>query len=92
MFVHCTVALCTTVAHNTTQNRPDNFPSYTPDNHHCSDDVYLREGARSTTCVKKFHIPVISVLHKLLERYKYEQQIAGKQMKFPSWHMQISFL
>ena len=32
-----------TVAHNTAQNRPDNFPSCPPDNHHCSDDVYLRE-------------------------------------------------
>ena len=30
--------------HNTAQNRPDNFSSYPPDNHHCSDDVYLREG------------------------------------------------
>ena len=38
------IALCTTVAHNIAQNRPDNFPSYPPDNHHCSDDVYLREG------------------------------------------------
>ena len=31
------------VAHNNAQNRPDNFPSYPPDNHHSSDDVYLRE-------------------------------------------------
>jgi len=38
------ISLCTIVAHNTAQNRPDNFPSYPPDNHHCSDDVYLREG------------------------------------------------
>ena len=37
------IALCTIVAHNTAQNRPDNFPSCPPDNHHCSDDVYLRE-------------------------------------------------
>jgi len=29
------IALCKTVAHNTTQNRPDNFPSFPPDNHHC---------------------------------------------------------
>ena len=30
------IALSTTVAHNTAQNRPDNFPSYPPDNHcHC---------------------------------------------------------
>jgi len=36
-------SLCTIVAHNTAQNRPDNFPSCPPDNHHCSDDVYLRE-------------------------------------------------
>jgi len=32
--VHCTVH----VAHNIAQNRPDNFSSYPPDNHHCSDD------------------------------------------------------
>jgi len=38
------IALCTIVAHNIAQNRPDNFPPYPPDNHHCSDDVYLREG------------------------------------------------
>jgi len=43
------IALCTTVAHNTAQNRPDNFPSYTPANHHCSDDVYLRVGGVRTT-------------------------------------------
>jgi len=38
------IALCTIAAHNIAQNRPDNFPSYTPDDHHCSDDDYLREG------------------------------------------------
>ena len=38
------IALCTIVAHNIAQNRPDNFLSYPKDNHHCSDDVYLREG------------------------------------------------
>ena len=26
--------------HNTAQNSSDNFPSYPPDNHHSSDDVY----------------------------------------------------
>jgi len=38
------IALCTIVAHNIAQNRPGNFPSYPPDNHHCSDDAYMREG------------------------------------------------
>jgi len=38
------IALCTIVAHNIAQNRPDSFAPYPPDNHHCSDDVYLREG------------------------------------------------
>ena len=38
MCVHCTDA------HNIAQNKTDNFPPYPPDNHHCSDDVYLREG------------------------------------------------
>ena len=42
-------SLCTIVAHNTVQNRPDNFPSCRPDDHHCSDDVYLRE--RGETCL-----------------------------------------
>ena len=42
------IALCTIVAHNIAQNRPDNFPSYPPDNHHRSDDVYLREGGYDT--------------------------------------------
>ena len=31
------IALCTIVVHNIAQNRPDNFSSYPPDNHHCSE-------------------------------------------------------
>jgi len=42
------IALCTIVAHNIAQNRPDNFPSYPLDNHHCSVDVYLWEGGHYT--------------------------------------------
>jgi len=44
LFICVCIALCTTVAHNIAQNRPDSFPSYPLDNHHISDDVYLREG------------------------------------------------
>ena len=44
LFICVCIALCTIVAHNIAQNRPDNFPPYPPDNHHSSDDVYLREG------------------------------------------------
>ena len=43
LFICVCSSLCTIVAHNIAQNRPDNFPSYPPDNHHCSDDIYLRE-------------------------------------------------
>jgi len=43
LFICVCSSLYTIVAHNTAQNRPDNFPSCPPDNHHCSDDVYLRE-------------------------------------------------
>jgi len=46
LFICACIALCTITAHNTAQNRPDNFPSYTPDNHHCADDVHLREGEK----------------------------------------------
>ena len=44
LFICVCIALCTIVAHNIAQNRPDNFPSYPTDNRHCSDDVYLMEG------------------------------------------------
>ena len=47
MFICVCIALCTIVAHNIAQNRPDSFPPYPPDNHHISDDVYLREGGRN---------------------------------------------
>jgi len=47
------IALCTIVAHNIAQNRPDSFPPYPPDNHHCSDDVYLKEGGRSSRTFKQ---------------------------------------
>ena len=43
LFICVCSSLCTTVAHNSAQNRPDNFPSCPPDNQHCSDDVYLGE-------------------------------------------------
>jgi len=43
LFICVRIALCKIVAHNIAQNRPDIFPSYPSDNHHCSDDVYLRE-------------------------------------------------
>ena len=32
LFIYVSIALCTIVAHNIAQNRPDNFPSYPPDN------------------------------------------------------------
>ena len=44
LFICVCIALCAIVAHNIAQNRLGNFPSYPPDNHHWSDDVYLREG------------------------------------------------
>jgi len=43
LFICVCIAMCTTVAHITAKNRPDTFYSYPPDNHHCSDDVYLRK-------------------------------------------------
>ena len=49
LFICVCIALCTIVGHNIAQNRPDNFPSYPPDNHCCSDDVYLRKGGGTGT-------------------------------------------
>jgi len=47
MCVRIIVHKCRT-QHNTTQNSSDNFPSYPPDNHHSSDDVYCRGGGEYT--------------------------------------------
>jgi len=47
LFICVCIALCTIVAHNIAQNRPDSFPPYPPDDHHSSDDVYLREGGEA---------------------------------------------
>jgi len=49
LFMCVCIALCTIVAPNIAENRPDSFPPYPPDNHHCSDDVYLREGGLPRT-------------------------------------------
>ena len=60
LFICVRIALCTIVAHNTAHNRPDNFPSCPPDNHHCSDDdVYLREGGGATD-----DVGVLKNIHK----------------------------
>jgi len=61
------------VVHNTAQsNSSDNFPSYAPDNHHSSDDVYWREGSISRVTDNKLKVSRItlskywrSALHKI---------------------------
>jgi len=51
LFICVCIALCTIAAHNIAQNRPNSFPPYPPDNHHISDDVYLREGGKLSLIV-----------------------------------------
>ena len=63
LFICVCIALCTIVAYNIAQNRPDSFPPYPPDNHHSSDDVYLREGGSHNTQFKptcKHAMPVFT--------------------------------
>jgi len=50
-------SLCTTVVHNTAQNRSDNFPSYPPDNHHSSDDVWRGGGTTANYCKNYYNLP-----------------------------------
>jgi len=81
LFICVCIALCTIVAHNIARNRHDNFPSYPLDNHHCSDDVYLREGGHQTrnkqlliitlhrTNTNHSTITFSLVLHKFLARH-----------------------
>ena len=54
LFICVCTALYTTAAHNTAQNRRDNFPSYHPDNHHCSDgggNGHLENGSYNGGCM-----------------------------------------
>jgi len=53
--------MCTIVVHNIAQSRPYNFPSDPPDNHHCSDDVYLREVERRLKWSSSVACPYCSV-------------------------------
>ena len=69
MCVQC-IALCTIVAHNIAQIRPDNFPSYPPDNHHFSDDVYLREGGLLLVRPHKVSYKVSNVVCLRITVYK----------------------
>ena len=41
LFICVCIALCTTVAHNIVQNRPDNFPPYPPDNQSIDHSGYI---------------------------------------------------
>jgi len=61
-FICVCIARCTIVAHNIAQNRPYNFPLYPPDNHHCSDDIYLREGGRHLAIMHVQDNPLCSAL------------------------------
>ena len=49
LFICVCIAQCIIIALNNAQNRPDNFPSYPPDNYHCFDDVYSMEGVGTKT-------------------------------------------
>ena len=51
LFICVCIALCTIVAHNIAQNRPDNFPSYPPDNHKSQQKLVISysQGTESTT-------------------------------------------
>ena len=71
LFICVCIALCTIVAHNIAQNRPDNFPCYPPHNHHCSDDVYLREGGIFSwnKVIHKMTSDYFIVLHKQSQKY-----------------------
>jgi len=75
------IALCTIVAHNIAQNRPDSFSPYPPDNHHCSDDVYLREGR---PCPKELEVHCLRGLQPIcdggLKDTRYQMHNAGHMM------------
>jgi len=84
LFICVCNALCTIVAHNIAQNRPDSFPPYPPDDHHSSHDVYLREGGglraqRSVSSMASLYLYLF--LHeKLTEGNKFLTVVVYKEM------------
>jgi len=52
LFICVCSSLCTIVAHNTAQNRPDNYPSCSPDNHHRSDTFLHLKHTQKWSAVK----------------------------------------
>ena len=94
-FICVCIALCTIVAHNIAQSRADSFPSYPPDNHHCSDDVCLKEGGFSSYNIIvrfRFHRCLYSV--NVLHGYSWDEQSdpdtvwlwSASQQHVDSWH------
>ena len=63
LFIRVCIALCTILAHNIAQNRPDSFSRYPSDNHHCSDDVYLREGGTHKSAICQYSDTALLVFH-----------------------------
>ena len=73
LFICVCITLCIIVAHNIAQNRPDSFPPYPPDNHHISDDVYLREGGSERWGIL-FPVPTVAVTDNASIRLFYEMK------------------
>jgi len=74
LFNSVCIALCTSVAHNTAQNRPNNFPSYPLYDHPCSNDLYLRDCHRLETAEDIIYCSVSHVycdtMHCIWCKYK----------------------
>ena len=87
LFICVCITLCTIVAHNIAQNRPDTFPTYPLDNHHCSDDVYLREGGAITTTIKHIYIKESEISDHHAQNHNKEDR-ATPTSRRPSYHHQ----
>jgi len=98
LFLCVCIALCI-VAHNIAHNRLDNFSPYPPVNHHCSDDVYLREGGiilqnflcfvflltRSYNCIFAILYCVTSTLHPFNGLFSRTTSVSRHQKGKPFW-------
>jgi len=81
LFICVCIALCTIVVHNIAQNRPNSFPPYPPDNHHYSDDVYLREGGVATLICHKQLCRTVSTVWDTVKTYITPQTSYNKYYK-----------
>jgi len=90
LFICVCITLCTIVAHNIAQNRPDSLPPYPPDNQKITTAPMMSiwgNGGKSTyEFLLVFHSHYVPILHCLWDIARHWSKIAVLTYPTSIWH------